>query len=111
MVSLSTKRSFPNIHPLLPCVLLAQQIIFEGRVQGVGFRYSVKQLAMGFDVIGWIKNQADGSVEMQVMGELDELEEFLQEITEESTMSHNIQSTQVHDIALLDGVKGFRIVS
>ena len=54
----------------------------SGRVQGVGFRYSCRQLAKGFDVTGWVKNLDDGRVEMWVQGQEDEIKEFLQAIDE-----------------------------
>lgn len=91
--------------------MIAKRIYFEGRVQGIGFRYSVKQLAMGFDVTGWIKNLADGRVELQLMGEEEEVDEFIQEIIEESTMARNITDTRTEEIPLLDNVQGFRIVN
>ena len=41
-------------------------VIFSGRVQGVGFRYTSNQIAWRFDVTGWVKNLPDGSVQMVV---------------------------------------------
>jgi len=38
----------------------AIQVFYEGRVQGVGFRYSVRQIAKGFNVTGWVRNLPDG---------------------------------------------------
>jgi acylphosphatase len=89
--------------------MIAKRIIFEGRVQGVGFRYTVKDLARGFDVCGWVRNLPDGNVELQVMGEPDELADFLREITEESPVAGNIRNHYVENIPLLAGCKGFRI--
>ena len=66
------------------------KVIFEGRVQGVGFRYAVKDLSKGFDVIGWVKNLTDGTVELQVSG--DEPKEFIKEIIQESEVAHHIKS-------------------
>ena len=42
--------------------MTARHVFFEGRVQGVGFRWTVKNLARGYDVIGWVKNLPDGRV-------------------------------------------------
>ena len=57
--------------------MTARQYFFSGRVQGVGFRYSTKQLAKGFDVLGWVRNLGDGRVELQIMGDEEELDEFI----------------------------------
>ncbi|MDB4054488.1 acylphosphatase [Akkermansiaceae bacterium] len=89
--------------------MIAKRATFEGRVQGVGFRYSVKQLATGFDVIGNVKNLPEGTVELNLMGEEDEVAEFLNEIVEESTLSHYIKTMQLVEIPLLENVKGFTI--
>ena len=89
--------------------MIARQVIFEGRVQGVGFRYTVKDLARGFDVCGFVKNIDDGSVELQVMGEADELDAFLCEIIDESAMARNIRQHRMAEIPLLKDCRGFRI--
>ncbi|MDA0768238.1 MAG: acylphosphatase [Verrucomicrobia bacterium] len=91
--------------------MISKRIIFEGRVQGVGFRYATKDIACGFDVCGWVKNLIDGTVEMQVMGEAEEVEEFLKHITEESPVSHHIKNLTVESIPPLENIVGFKIVS
>ena len=50
--------------------MIAKKVIFTGRVQGVGFRYTTKQIALGFDVSGTVKNLSDGTVELRLMGEI-----------------------------------------
>lgn len=89
--------------------MAAKRVIFEGRVQGVGFRYTTKDIARGFDVRGWVKNLPDGTVELQVDGEAEEVAAFLKEIAEESAMAHHIRSMHVEPIAPLDRVTGFTI--
>jgi len=64
------------------------QVFYEGRVQGVGFRYCVRQLACGFDVSGWVRNLPDGRVELQACGEASELELFVEAIRESEVKSH-----------------------
>lgn len=91
--------------------MIAKRAIYEGRVQGVGFRYTVKQIAMGYDVVGDVKNLADGTVELNLMGEEDEVEEFLNEIVDESTLSHHIKNTHSVEIPLLENVRGFTITA
>ncbi|PAW63859.1 MAG: acylphosphatase [Verrucomicrobiia bacterium Tous-C2TDCM] len=88
--------------------MIARQYLFEGRVQGVGFRYATKQLAKGFDVLGWVSNCDDGRVELQVMGEEDELDAFIEEL-QDSAIGRHIQEQTVRRVPLLDGVSGFTI--
>ena len=95
--------------PSLAPKMIAKRVIFTGRVQGVGFRYTTKEIATGFDVVGAVRNLPDGRVELEVMGELEEVEEYLTHIAEESPVSHFIKETQIDEIPLLEDAKGFRI--
>lgn len=48
---------------------IRKHIIFSGRVQGVGFRYTACYLARPLGLTGWVKNLWDGNVEMEVQGD------------------------------------------
>lgn len=48
--------------------VIRKHIVFTGRVQGVGFRYRAKYVASGLGLTGWVRNEWDGSVEMEVQG-------------------------------------------
>ena len=45
-----------------------KHIVFHGRVQGVGFRYTAKSLAQALDLTGWVRNDWEGTVTMEVQG-------------------------------------------
>lgn len=91
--------------------MTAKQVIFNGRVQGVGFRYHVKQLALGFEVVGWVKNLTDGSVELRVMGEVGEVTAFISEIVEESELAPLVTDYHILEIDPIPNCQSFRIVT
>lgn len=92
--------------------MFAKHIFYSGRVQGVGFRYTTKRIATGYEVTGWVRNLPDGRVEMQVMAaDADELAAFLADLEVDSPLSHHIKEKQVCTIPPLAGVKGFSIIS
>lgn len=54
-----------------------ESVWFTGHVQGVGFRYTTRQVAKEFEVTGFVGNLADGRVLVEVAGEGKEVEEFI----------------------------------
>jgi acylphosphatase len=71
------------------------QILFEGSVQGVGFRWSVKQVAKGFDLVGWVRNLPDGRVELQASGEEPEVRAFIEAIGQSELRAHIRKQTEL----------------
>jgi acylphosphatase len=88
--------------------MTSKQIFYEGNVQGVGFRYSIKQIAKGFDVIGWVRNLPDGRVELQVSGEPDEVAAFLERVRESELRAHIRKQTEAPLMQSL-AARGFEI--
>ena len=62
--------------------MISLQVFYEGHVQGVGFRFTVRHIAKGFDVTGWVRNLPDGRVELQVSGGPEEVRAFLDEVVQ-----------------------------
>lgn len=60
-----------------------RRVFYRGRVQGVGFRATVRQLAKGFRVAGWVRNLADGRVELLAEGSPSELSSFIDAVARE----------------------------
>ena len=75
--------------------MISLQIFFEGNVQGVGFRWSVKQVAKGFDVVGWVRNLPDGRVELQASGEEAEVRAFIAAIGQSELRAHIRKQTEL----------------
>lgn len=74
--------------------MISLQIHFEGHVQGVGFRWSVKRVAKGFDVVGWVRNLPDGRVELQASGEEPEVRAFVEAIGKSELRAHIRKQTE-----------------
>ena len=55
---------------------------FAGRVQGVGFRFATRNLAITYDVTGFVRNLPDGRVELIAEGPKSEVEGFVQAISD-----------------------------
>jgi acylphosphatase len=87
----------------------ASRVLYEGYVQGVGFRWTTKRIAQGYEVCGWVRNLPDGRVELQVSGEDEEVEAFLRAIRE-STLGGHIAAERAAEIEIPRPFKGFRIV-
>ena len=85
------------------------QVIYSGQVQGVGFRYSVKSVATGFEVTGSVRNLPGGGVELVAEGAKDELEAFRQAIRE-SGLDHFIRQEDVSWQDASSEFRGFEIV-
>ena len=49
-------------------LIVRKRLIYHGRVQGVGFRYTAKRLANVLELTGWVKNEYNGTVIMEVQG-------------------------------------------
>jgi len=85
-------------------------ILYSGRVQGVGFRYNAKSVAMGYDVAGTVRNLSDGRVELVAEGERAELESFRQAVRD-SGLERIIRDEAVTCEPARGGFRGFEIVS
>jgi acylphosphatase len=69
-----------------------REVYYAGRVQGVGFRYTVRSLAAGFNVTGFVRNLPDGRVHLTVEGAAEEVDALLDAIKAE--MAYYIKDIQ-----------------
>lgn len=90
------------------CHMASTQVFYAGNVQGVGFRYTIKQIAKGFDVTGWIRNLADGRVELHANAAADELAAFIEAIGQSELRAH-IKEQTAHPLTEELNTRGFEI--
>jgi len=83
------------------------QVRYVGRVQGVGFRATCKDIARGHPVSGWVRNHADGSVLLEAQGDAASVEVFLRAI--DATMARYIQQAARMPVSLVEQETGFVI--
>jgi acylphosphatase len=83
-------------------------VYYSGRVQGIGFRYTAREVACGYEVTGFVRNLPDGRVEMAAEGEEEEVAAFLNAIKASQLGSH-IRQADVRWIVPRDDDKQFEI--
>jgi acylphosphatase len=84
-----------------------REVCYSGRVQGVGFRYTVRSLARQFAVTGYVKNLPDGRVELVVEGRAEEIRGLLRAIQVE--MGHYIRDVGETPLRASGGFSGFEV--
>ena len=87
--------------------MIRRHIVFTGRVQGVGFRWRALYAAQGLGLSGWVKNETDGSVTLEVQGEALAISEFLREVRGGKYVE--IQGMDVKGIPVREDERGFRV--
>lgn len=84
-----------------------EHFIFRGNVQGVGFRYTAKYAARAYGMTGWVRNNYDGSVEMELQGEPELFQKVLQEIYGGAYI--DINDIERKRIPVEDGENSFKV--
>ncbi len=82
---------------------------YSGRVQGVGFRFTVKMTAMGFEVTGTVRNLPEGRVELVAEGTQEELEAFRRAI-QDSEVGRFIRQEETRWSDASGEFRGFEII-
>lgn len=83
-------------------------VFYSGRVQGVGFRFSVREVTCGFEVTGFVRNLSDGRVELVAEGETVEVQAFLAAI-HDTQLDNYIRTEDVNWQPAAGGFTGFEI--
>jgi acylphosphatase len=76
--------------------MIARHVIFKGRVQGVGFRYTTRRIADRYQLAGFVRNLPDGTVEMLAQGSPKDIDNCMRDI--EEYFSGYVRDTKVNEI-------------
>jgi acylphosphatase len=87
--------------------MVAKHIIFTGRVQGVGFRFTAHRIARLNQLKGFIRNLPNGSVEMLAQGYSEDVDDCIENIKE--SFAGYIKDTQIEELPLDPRYKDFKI--
>lgn len=87
--------------------MVAKHIIFVGRVQGVGFRFTAYNIAKRHQLTGQVRNILDGTVEMIAQGNAADVDDCLQNIKD--SLGAHITETKIEDIPLNPQYTDFKI--
>ena len=81
---------------------------FSGYVQGVGFRFEAQLLAGQLSLVGWARNESDGSVVIEIEGEAGYIDEFLRAIR--AVPRFDITEIQAEDLPLSGTETAFQAI-
>ena len=86
--------------------MIRRRIVFYGWVQGVGFRYRARHAASLYGCTGWVRNEWNGSVTMEIQGEPEQISRVIQAI--EVGRYVRIEDMESRTIPLDETERGFR---
>jgi acylphosphatase len=86
---------------------ICRRVVYRGRVQGVGFRWTTNRIARSLRVSGHVRNCADGTVELLAQGSPAQVTSLLDEVA--AVMSGNIERADVTEETVQADLSGFSI--
>lgn len=86
---------------------ICRRVVYHGRVQGVGFRWTANRIARSVQVVGYVRNCTDGTVELLAQGPPEQVETLLNEVA--AAMSGNLEQVEVTEESVQADLSGFSI--
>jgi acylphosphatase len=87
---------------------VARRFVVSGRVQGVGFRWFVQEVAAIEGAVGWVRNRPDGTVEALIQGEAESVLRIDRQIRR-GPPAARVEAVETTDESALDRLTGFEI--
>ena len=82
--------------------------VVTGRVQGVGYRYTTQRVGQRLGLVGWVRNEADGSVTVRAQGDSETVSRFI-DFLDEGPPAARVETATVTDQPLDRDLSGFRV--
>ena len=86
--------------------MIRRRFVFYGRVQGVGFRWRARTAADAVGCTGWVRNEYDGSVTMEIQGTEEQIDQVILMIERGTYV--RIENMACQSIPVLEDERGFR---
>ena len=87
--------------------MIRRKITFYGQVQGVGFRWHARQNADALGLTGWVRNEYDGSVTMEIQGDEVLIDRLIMSLDKD--MYIEITDMNVKSLPLCEDERTFRV--
>ena len=86
--------------------MIRRHIVLRGRVQGVGLRWRALHAAQRFGCTGWVRNEWDGSVTLELQGEEEQIDRVI--LAVEAGSYVRIENMESRTLPVIEGERGFR---
>ncbi|MCH5268199.1 MAG: acylphosphatase [Lachnospiraceae bacterium] len=86
---------------------IREHLVFYGQVQGVGFRYRARHVASGLGITGWVRNEWDGTVEMEAQGTKEQINHMLLLINQGTYIQ--VEDIDRRELPVEEAERGFHI--
>ena len=83
-------------------------VVFIGRVQNVGFRWTVRMVAQSLGYTGWIRNLSNGNVDMEIQGSYLDINDFIRRVKQDSRWIR-IDDYSVMEIEVRENERRFEV--
>ncbi len=87
--------------------MVAKHMIFIGRVQGVGFRFTAHRIAKRCQLTGFVRNLTDGTVEMLAQGQAEDINNCIKEL--EDSFAGYVRESKIEEVPLDPRYRNFKI--
>lgn len=87
--------------------IIRRRYVFYGDVQGVGFRWHARTATYAVGACGWVKNETDGSVTMELEGYLEQIETVIEKLCSDSWI--RVEHMEVKELTPLHTEHGFEV--